>query len=112
MTEDQNRTFTDKFMLRLPDGMRDALKECAAENNRSLNAEIVARLILTLETNNLKAAEDLVSIQELNYYNGTKVLDLLREATARMENLIHNAHLVDDMLELDEKKNATAPPKD
>lgn len=31
-------------MLRLPDGMRDRLKAAAAENNRSMNAEIVARL--------------------------------------------------------------------
>ena len=35
---------SDKFMLRLPDGMRDTLKEQAKANNRSLNAEIVARL--------------------------------------------------------------------
>lgn len=35
---------SDKFMLRLPDGMRNRLKSEAAENNRSLNAEIVARL--------------------------------------------------------------------
>lgn len=34
----------DKFMLRLPDGMRDELKTIAAENGRSLNAEIVTRL--------------------------------------------------------------------
>lgn len=38
----------DKFVLRLPDGMRDRLKEIAAENGRSLNAEIVARLQITL----------------------------------------------------------------
>jgi len=36
-------------MLRLPDGMRDRLKIVAAENNRSLNAEIVTRLERTLE---------------------------------------------------------------
>jgi len=34
----------DKVMLRLPDGMRDRLKAFAAGNNRSMNAEIVARL--------------------------------------------------------------------
>ncbi len=34
----------DKYILRLPDGMRDALKEMAAFNKRSMNAEIVARL--------------------------------------------------------------------
>ncbi|EFI62654.1 MULTISPECIES: Arc family DNA-binding protein [Comamonas] len=35
---------SDKFMLRLPDGMRDKLKAEAKSNNRTLNAEIVARL--------------------------------------------------------------------
>ncbi len=42
---------SDKFMLRLPDGMRDQLKDAAAENGRSLNAEIVARLSTTLAGN-------------------------------------------------------------
>lgn len=44
MTEDQNRTLQDKFMLRLPDGMRDRIKDAAEKNNRSMNAEIVSRL--------------------------------------------------------------------
>lgn len=34
----------DKVIIRLPDGMRDKLKEQAKANNRSLNAEIVDRL--------------------------------------------------------------------
>jgi plasmid stability protein len=34
----------DKFMLRLPDGMRERIKAVAATNNRSMNAEIVATL--------------------------------------------------------------------
>jgi predicted HicB family RNase H-like nuclease len=34
----------DKFMLRLPDGWRDLIKEHAARNRRSMNSEIVARL--------------------------------------------------------------------
>lgn len=40
----------DKFMLRLPDGMRERLKELAKANARSLNAEIVKRLEDSLET--------------------------------------------------------------
>lgn len=40
----ENRTFNDKFMLRLPDGMRDRIKAAAEANNRSMNAEIVARI--------------------------------------------------------------------
>lgn len=35
---------SDKFLVRLPDGMRDSLKAAAESNNRSMNAEIVSRL--------------------------------------------------------------------
>lgn len=34
----------DKYVLRLPDGMRDRIKAAAEKNNRSMNAEIVATL--------------------------------------------------------------------
>jgi hypothetical protein len=34
----------DKYILRLPDGMRDRIRTAADDNNRSMNAEIVARL--------------------------------------------------------------------
>lgn len=34
----------EKVIVRLPDGMRDLLKTSAEANNRSMNAEIVARL--------------------------------------------------------------------
>ena len=35
---------SDKFMLRLPDGMRDLIKSSADKHSRSMNAEIVAVL--------------------------------------------------------------------
>ena len=35
---------SDQIKLRLPDGMRDELKEAAKVNGRSMNAEIIARL--------------------------------------------------------------------
>lgn len=34
----------DKFIVRLPDGMRDAIKESALRNSRSMNSEIVHAL--------------------------------------------------------------------
>ncbi|MDE9483267.1 Arc family DNA-binding protein [Xenorhabdus bovienii] len=34
----------DKFMLRLPDGMREAIAKRADENGRSMNSEIVQML--------------------------------------------------------------------
>lgn len=44
MSESENRTLSDKFMLRLPDGMRERIRVTADANNRSMNAEIVAAL--------------------------------------------------------------------
>ncbi|KIN72556.1 Arc family DNA-binding protein [Sulfitobacter guttiformis] len=41
---DENRQLSDKFMLRLPDGMRDRIKATADANNRSMNAEIISTL--------------------------------------------------------------------
>lgn len=34
----------EQFVVRFPEGMRDRIKEAAEVNNRSMNAEIVARL--------------------------------------------------------------------
>lgn len=34
----------EQFVVRFPEGMRDRIKEAAEANNRSMNAEIVARL--------------------------------------------------------------------
>lgn len=44
MTAEETRTLQDKFMLRLPDGMRDRIKAAAEAANRSMNSEIVATL--------------------------------------------------------------------
>ena len=35
----------DKIIARVPDGLRDRIKAAAAENNRSMNAEIVSTLL-------------------------------------------------------------------
>lgn len=40
----ESRSLTDKFMLRLPDGLRDRIKVSADMNGRSMNSEIVAIL--------------------------------------------------------------------
>ncbi|MCO6386217.1 Arc family DNA-binding protein [Aliihoeflea sp. 40Bstr573] len=43
------RTKSDGFMLRLPDGMRDQLREAADNNGRSMNSEIIARIDRSFE---------------------------------------------------------------
>ena len=46
MAQDTPSRKLDQYIVRFPDGMRDQLKKAAKENNRSLNAEIIARLEL------------------------------------------------------------------
>jgi hypothetical protein len=48
----------DKYVLRLPDGMRDKLAELAKSNNRSMNAEIVQILQLALDRRHAGAGSD------------------------------------------------------
>lgn len=40
----ENRSLNDKFMLRLPDGMRERIRIAADRSGRSMNAEILAAL--------------------------------------------------------------------
>lgn len=49
MAQDSESRALDKVIVRLPDGMRDRLKAQAEANKRSMNAEIVARLAVTLD---------------------------------------------------------------
>lgn len=49
MSADTPAKDQDKFVLRLPDGMRDRLKASAEANKRSMNAEIIDRLELTFD---------------------------------------------------------------
>ena len=44
MMSDAPSQTQDKFIVRLPDGMRDRIKAAADANSRSMNAEIVATL--------------------------------------------------------------------
>jgi plasmid stability protein len=50
MPQDTPSRKLDKVIVRLPDGMRDRLKKEAAKNNRSMTAEIVARLAASFGT--------------------------------------------------------------
>ncbi|SDY18052.1 Arc family DNA-binding protein [Citreimonas salinaria] len=56
---------SDKFMLRLPAGMRERIKASAEENNRSMNAEIVHALDFYFAFDNLGPSDE----------NGTAPLD-------------------------------------
>lgn len=44
---------SDKYMLRLPDGMRDAIASRAEASGRSMNTEIIAAIEQYLSTDSL-----------------------------------------------------------
>jgi plasmid stability protein len=55
----QNRTMRDGLNIRLPDGLRDHLKTRAAENRRSMNAEVVFHLERALRSATAATGETL-----------------------------------------------------
>ncbi|MBB6288653.1 MULTISPECIES: Arc family DNA-binding protein [unclassified Pseudomonas] len=55
MSNQPKRQLEEKFVVRLPDGMRERIALRARENTRSMNSEIVHRLETTVE---LEAALD------------------------------------------------------
>ncbi|KQZ25821.1 hypothetical protein ASD50_20570 [Mesorhizobium sp. Root552] len=56
----------DKYVVRLPDGMRDEIKVAADRNQRSMNAEIIARLTeaVVLRDRIAKLEHDLVRLRD------------------------------------------------
>lgn len=65
MTE--NRANSDKFMLRLPDGMRQQIKESAEKSGRSMNAEIIQRLSDSFQTNTQASSADIDLLADLAF---------------------------------------------
>ncbi len=56
MPQDTPSRHLDQFLVRFPDGMRVRLKEEAAKNGRSMNAEIVTRLESTFDADKINDA--------------------------------------------------------
>lgn len=72
MSDQPKRQLEEKFVVRLPDGMRERIALQARENTRSMNSEIVHRLETTAE---LEAALD----------RALKIIDQLLAATPAYE---------------------------
>ncbi|WP_121380460.1 Arc family DNA-binding protein [Pseudomonas aeruginosa] len=60
-----NSRTAEKFVVRLPDGMRDRVAETARDNHRSMNSEIIARLEQTLLDDQSRQHQDRL-VQLLN----------------------------------------------
>lgn len=60
MSEKFPSQMQDKFTVRFPDGLRDAIAERAKRNGRSMNSEIVQILQETIDTDRAISGSDLV----------------------------------------------------
>lgn len=83
----------DKFVVRLPDGMRDRIKAEADNNKRSMNAEIIARLEQSLK---LPAMVDRIMESFKTIDAGHNEKDALM---ARMAEMIEAQKLLSDQQE-------------
>lgn len=72
----------DKFIVRLPDGMRERIKAKADENGRSMNAEIVARLVASFVTESEGSPSNLIDRLALLETNLGKEFTRMREQLA------------------------------
>jgi len=77
---------SDKFVLRLPSGMRDEIKAAADKNGRSMNAEIINRLQASLITGNMTPA-DFLGVMDMQHDNAHRIAEMLRKVADRVETL-------------------------
>lgn len=74
----------DQFVVRLPDGMRDRIAQEAKSNNRSMNAEIVARLEESLDAPDREAEKTFETEAVMNAFRDT-IADIARNDNERDE---------------------------
>lgn len=62
----RNSREQDKFVLRMPDGLRPEISDAASINDRSMNSEIIFRLNRTIELETQLADRDKIIRNLLN----------------------------------------------
>lgn len=79
----------DKFVVRLPDGMRDRIAEVAREQHRSMNSEIIARLESSLQQDGVLIQDNSLRIDspELNHHE-RELLQRFRLLAQRQQNAL------------------------
>lgn len=86
MTQDTPSRSLDKVIVRLPDGMRDRIREAAENNNRSMNAEIVDRLEFSLN-----------GVPELSRFADTALASLEEALEDTKRELKHSEYMLSQM---------------
>lgn len=90
----------DKFIVRFPPGMRERIADAARLNNRSMNAEVVARIAATFEMddNHLYPVEGDGIVKRLVEDNGFR--DMMVEAMhSYLDDPEHRAAFVAQMIQ-------------
>lgn len=90
MTQLEHRIYNDKFMLRLPDGMREQIKDAASANNRSMNSEVVHALSLYLATKTEGAAQEEAAASSAVE---SAVFELTKKFAAELRQLMYRQQL-------------------
>lgn len=65
----------DKFVVRLPDGMREQIGDVSRDNHRSMNSEIIARLQRSLKEDAGSDANAEISEKVLDANHMSELLD-------------------------------------
>lgn len=86
MSDEFPSRLLEKVVVRLPDGVRDMLKLAADVNKRSMNAEIVARLLDTLEP--WKPGDPIEYISNKEFYTDIGSSSSIDEVLARLEAIV------------------------
>lgn len=91
----------DKFVVRLPDGMRERIADVARNHHRSMNSEIIARLEQSLIQEGALSDELTLRMDspDLSAHE-RELLQRFRQLTRRQQNALvaliaHDAELVD-----------------
>ncbi|GLS88272.1 hypothetical protein GCM10010873_32460 [Cypionkella aquatica] len=79
---------SDKFMLRLPDGMRERIKAYADSNRRSMNAEIIARITESLD------ADLAIAVVRVDFFASAEDLWLAADRLSNMAQMARDRAIV------------------
>lgn len=80
----------DKYIVRLPEGMREQIAESAKANNRSMNAEIVARLAKSFNPIS-DDADVLQAVRAISAYSAQFGTSVSVEFSAARDTILENA---------------------
>ncbi|WP_333900423.1 Arc family DNA-binding protein [Agrobacterium pusense] len=89
---------SEQVMIRLPDGMRDRIRDSAEKNNRSMNAEIVAVLEEAFPSEPYDFSAELSFMDEIDEIAAKLERLKLGAARQELERLDKHIQKADDLL--------------